>query len=75
MKERLDKLKDLIAKINLSDSTIEYHSQWASIAVIVSIDEHSDKYLILLCFLIRQVRLQHDFLIDTYLQCFKAAEN
>ena len=75
MKERLDKLKDLIAKINLSDPTIEYHSQWASIAVSVSIDEHSDKYLILLCFLIRQVRLRHDFLIDAYLQCFKAAEN
>ena len=39
MKERLDKLKDLIAKINLSDPTIEYHSQWASIAVDFLINE------------------------------------
>ena len=75
IKERFDRLKNLIAKVNLSDAMIDYHARWASFVDSDNIKDHSDKYLILLCFLIRQVRLRHDFLIDTYLQCVKAAEN
>jgi TnpA family transposase len=75
LKDRFDKLKILIEKVNLPDVIIDYHAQWASISDTDKIEGRSDKYLFLLCFLIRQVRLRHDFLIDIVLQCVKAAEN
>ncbi len=75
LKDRFDKLKNLIEKVNLPDVIIDYHAQWAGIADTDKIEDRADKYLFLLCFLVRQVRLRHDFLIDIVLQCVKAAEN
>ena len=75
LKARLEELSRLIDQIKLSDETIEYHAQWVGIAESKMIREHSDKYLYLICFLIRQVRLRQDFFIDIVLKSVNTAEN
>lgn len=75
LKNRLDKLKKPINEMQLSDAVIDYHANWVHIADNDKLAEHSDKYLFLLCFLIRQVKLRHDFFVDLILQCVKAYEN
>jgi TnpA family transposase len=75
LKERLGKMDGLIKILQLSDATIDYHAYWASISESDKIQDHHQKYLFLLCFLIRQVRLRQDFFIDIILQTVKAAEN
>ena len=75
LKARLEELSRLIDQIELSDETIEYHAQWVGIAESKMIREHSDKYLYLICFLIRQVRLRQDFFIDIVLKSVNTAEN
>jgi hypothetical protein len=72
---KLENLKELIGKLQLSDATIDYHAYWSSIAEVDKIEQHAQKYLFLLCFLIRQVRLRQDFFIDIILQTVKAAGN
>ena len=75
LKDRLDRLKDPIQEMRLSDAIIDYHANWTHISDNDKLAIHSDKYLFLLCFLIRQVRLRHDFFIDLILECVKASEN
>lgn len=75
LRQRLDKLKLLVEKIKLSDATIDYHANWVTIADNDKIETNVDKYLFLLCFLIRQVRLRQDFFIDIIQQSVKNAEN
>jgi TnpA family transposase len=75
LKSRLELLNAPVQALRLSDAVIDYHAYWASIAKIDKVQDHSDKYLFLLCFLIHQVRKRHDFFIDILLQNVKAAEN
>jgi TnpA family transposase len=72
---RFNKLKSLIDKMNFSDATIDYHANWVLIADNDKIESNSDKYLFLLCFLIRQIRIRQDFFIDILQLSVKSAEN
>ena len=73
LSERLEKLKPLINKVKLSDETIDYHAHWITISDSDKIETNSDRYLLLLCFLIRQVRLRQDFFLDLVLQSVNTA--
>ena len=64
LRERLEKVSPLVEKLNLSDATIDYHAHWVTIADNDKIETNVDKYLFLLCFLIRQVRQRQDYFID-----------
>ena len=75
LKARLETLNGLVGSLRLSDATIDYHAYWTGIADADKIHDHYRKYLFLLCFLIRQVRLRQDFLLDIILQTVKAAGN
>lgn len=75
LSERLEKIKPLINKVKLSDETIDYHAHWVTISDSDKIETNSDRYLLLLCFLIRQVRLRQDFFLDLVLQSVNTAEN
>ena len=80
LRERLEKLSPLVEKLNLSDATIDYHAHWVTIADNDKterrpIETNVDKYLFLLCFLIRQVRQRQDYFIDIIQNSVKSAEN
>ena len=75
LRERLEKLSPLVAKLNLSDATIDYHAHWVTIADNDKIETNVDKYLFLLCFLIRQVRQRQDYFIDIIQNSVKSADN
>lgn len=63
LKSRLERLQVPIEQLALSDAIIDYHAYWTTIADTDKIQDHSDRYLYLLCFLIHQVRKRHDFFI------------
>lgn len=67
LQDRIFRLAPLIKQLNLSDATIDYHAHWVGIAEVYMLRIHSDKYLFLLCFLIRQVHLRQDYFIDIIL--------
>jgi TnpA family transposase len=75
LRKRLEKLSPLVEKLNLSDATIDYHAHWVTIADNDKIETNVDKYLFLLCFLIRQVRQRQDYFIDIIQNSVKSAEN
>jgi TnpA family transposase len=75
LKSKLESLKVPVQALGLSDAVIDYHAYWASIAKVDKIQDHSDRYLFLICFLIHQVRKRHDFFIDILLQNVKLAHN
>ena len=75
LQDRVFRLAPLIEQLNLSDATIDYHAHWVGIAEVHMLRIHSDKYLFLLCFLIRQVHLRQDYFIDIILNSVTAAEN
>jgi hypothetical protein len=75
LRGRLERLSPLVEKLNLSDATIDYHAHWATIADNDKIETNADKYLFLLCFLIRQVRQRQDYFIDIIQNRVKSAEN
>ena len=64
LRGRLEKVGTLVEKLCLSDATIDYHAHWVTIADNDKIETNVDKYLFLLCFLIRQVRQRQDYFID-----------
>ncbi len=74
LKDRLVRLDSLVKKLNLTDTVIDYHAHWASIADTQKLVSHSDKYLYLLCFLIHQVRIRNDYFMDTILQYVNSAK-
>ena len=65
----------MVEKLNLSDVTIDYHAHWVTIADNGKIETNANKYLFLLCFLIRQVRQRQDYFIDIIQNSVKTAEN
>jgi TnpA family transposase len=75
LRERLEKVGTLVEKLNLSDATIDYHAHWVTIADNDKIETNVDKYLFLLCFLVRQVRQRQDYFIDIIQNSVKSAEN
>jgi hypothetical protein len=75
LRERLEKVDTLVEKLNLSDATIDYHAHWVTIADNDKIETNVDKYLFLLCFLVRQVRQRQDYFIDIIQNSVKSAEN
>ena len=80
LRGRLEKVGTLVEKLNLSDATIDYHAHWVTIADNDKterrpIETNVDKYLFLLCFLIRQVRQRQDYFIDIIQNSVKSAEN
>ena len=75
LRGRLEKVSTLVEKLNLSDATIDYHAHWVTIADNDKIETNVDKYLFLLCFLIRQVRQRQDYFIDIIQNSVKTAEN
>ncbi len=75
LRGRLEKVGTLVEKLNLSDAIIDYHAHWVTIADNDKIETNVDKYLFLLCFLIRQVRQRQDYFIDIIQNSVKTAEN
>ena len=75
LRGRLEKVSTLIEKLCLSDAIIDYHAHWVTIADNDKIETNVDKYLFLLCFLIRQVRQRQDYFIDIIQNSVKSAEN
>jgi hypothetical protein len=64
LQDRVFRLAPLIEQLKLSDATIDYHAHWVGIAEVYMLRIHSDKYLFLLCFLIRQVLWNYLYLSE-----------